>query len=114
MLYAKENRVDALNVLRVIATLSVFCLHTSIFEPDISSLFSSDGLCFLWRTPAWSGVWIFFILGGYFAGKGFASGRYSFSRKGILNYYKKGLYEFIFRLFALFSFAQFYAFPVFW
>lgn len=89
MLYAKGNRVDALNVLRVIATLSVFCLHTSIFEPDISSLFSSDGLCFLWRTPAWSGVWIFFILGGYFAGKGFASGRYSFSRKGILNYYKK-------------------------
>lgn len=85
----KENRVDALNALRVIATLSVFFLHTTIFEPDIGELFASGGLSFLWRTPAWSGVWIFFVLGGYFAGKGFASGRYSFSRKSILNYYLK-------------------------
>lgn len=89
MAEGRENRVDALNILRVLAMFSVFFLHTTLFEPEIADLFMRQGMTFLWRTPAWSAVWIFLILSGYLAGKNYASGRYTLDRKGVWSYYRK-------------------------
>ena len=107
----RDNRVDALNVLRVIATISVFFLHTTIFEPEIAGLFQLNGFSFLWRTPAWSSVWIFLILGGYLAGKGFAVGRYTFTRKSILRYYSGRLTKVILPTFAFIFMCIVLCFP---
>ena len=38
-------------------------------------------------TPAWAGVWIFFLLGGYLAGRSFIYGRYKLTIPGIKRYY---------------------------
>lgn len=86
--------VDPLNVLRVVAALCVFFLHTTIFT-DVS-FFAERDATFIFRTPAWAGVWIFMFLSGYFAGKGFISGKYSLSVRGFLQYYKRRFVKIIF------------------
>ena len=63
------------NFIKIIAAISVFLLHFAIYalrtgECDIQSLPT-------WLfTPAWTGVWIFFILSGFLIGKGFWTGKY--------------------------------------
>ncbi len=81
---------DPVNFLKVTATLMVFVQHMqSIKTKAMFDIRINDHLVgFLFRSPAWAGVWIFFIISGYLAGKGFASGRYSFSLKDIGKYYK--------------------------
>ncbi len=84
----KARGIDPLNVLRVLAALMVFMLHANLFEGDIySSFYSKGGLRFLFYTPAWAGVWIFLIMGGYLAGRSYAAGRYETNIKGTGRYY---------------------------
>ena len=52
-----------INFLKGLATICVFVLHFSIIMPGKKPV--------LFYTPAWVGVWIFFILSGYLIGKGF-------------------------------------------
>ena len=86
----RRNSVDALNMLRVMATFCVFIYHTvSASGMPLRSYFRFSA--FKWvamlNTPAWAGVWILFILGGYLAGKSFAAGRYQYSLSGTGKYY---------------------------
>lgn len=79
---------NAINVYRVIAALCVFVLHSVIFDDYNNHTLMPRYLFFLYPS-AWGGVFMFMVLGGYLAGKGFASGRYEMSVKGVLTYYKK-------------------------
>lgn len=81
-----NNKLDMLNLLRLIAFLLVFMLHVKIFMP----VQWNDGVSNVaWPlyTPAWGGVWIFFVLSGFGIGKGFYSGKYEFSFNGVCRYY---------------------------
>ena len=57
-----------INFLKGIAVLCVFVLHFSLASPQYKPFFM--------YTPAWVGVWIFFILSGYLIGKSFWQERY--------------------------------------
>ena len=68
-----KNRVDFLNIYRFVAFLMVFCLHAKSFAP---TGWNNSSLSWLIYTPAWAGVWIFFVLSGYGIGYGFLFQRY--------------------------------------
>lgn len=74
---------DPLNYIRVLAMLMVFTLHVG--TKNIYTL--TEPAKFLLRTPAWAGVWIFFFISGYFLCKGFHTGKYEFSVKGIFKFW---------------------------
>lgn len=78
----KKNmlKCNPLNFLRVVAFFMVFFLHTF---PSSKIDFS---FCFIFHTPAWGGVFIFFILSGYLIGKGFFAGKYENTFKGSLKF----------------------------
>jgi hypothetical protein len=86
----ERNNVDALNMLRVMATFCVYMLHTVSASGMYLTLYYKL-LDYKWvavlNTPAWAGVWILFILGGYLAGKSFATGRYLYTPKDTGRYY---------------------------
>lgn len=83
-----ENRIDKLNLLRVITFLCIFLRHAKFFMPVPWNEVTGAWLLY---TPAWAGVWIFFILSGYGIGAGFYSEKYSPSINGIMQYYIKRL-----------------------
>lgn len=58
----KARKINTLDYVRVIATLMVFMLHTLIFTSqkvgvDLNEYFRR---LFIFKAPAWAGVWIFF------------------------------------------------------
>lgn len=69
-----KNVIDPVNILRVISVLCVFFLHSFIFSSQLGFSFNEKN--WFLKTPAWSAVWLFFLLSGYLIGKGFLSGRY--------------------------------------
>ncbi len=64
------EEINIFNFLRGIAAISVFLLHCLII------IGIDDNIPFILYTPAWSGVWIFFIISGYLIGKSYCDGRY--------------------------------------
>lgn len=57
----KARKINTLDYVRVIATLMVFMLHTLIFTSqkvgvDLNEYFRR---LFIFKAPAWAGVWIF-------------------------------------------------------
>lgn len=88
-----KNYVHPLNVYRTIAVMIVFLLHTFLFSSQLG--FSYSVKTWFLKTPAWAGVWLFFLLSGYLIGKGFISGRYKeggkYTVKSILRFYMKRL-----------------------
>ena len=50
--------------------------------------FNAHGWQRLLITPAWGGVWIFLVIGGYLAAYGFCGGKYDLTLGGVLLYYK--------------------------
>lgn len=87
LFFAKKCSNSFLNLIRCIAMMMVYVLHTSIFT-NSRGIFIFDKLYMkIFYTPAWGGVWIFFILGGFLAGKSFADKRYNFEMKNICHYY---------------------------
>lgn len=78
----KHNSVDALNFLRVAATMFVFLLHGRSYVDGVDEghwLFAM-----LTSFPAWAGVWILFFLSGYLLCKGFVNNRYPVFEEGRL------------------------------
>lgn len=84
-----DRKINTIDYIRVIATLIVFMLHTAIFTAIITDgkIWIKLKQYFFLYTPAWAGVWIFFIISGYLIGRGFVSKRYTLSRKKILEFY---------------------------
>lgn len=86
-LYPEKNKVDMLNVLRFIAFMMIFLLHTKAFIPvNWNENFSNAWILY---TPAWAGTWIFFMISGYGVGAGFYSEKYKISIDGVAHYYIK-------------------------
>lgn len=84
---------DAINFIRTVATVMVFNQHMQQIKSEVLvmmlKLHNPFGVLF--RSCAWAGVWIFFILSGYLAGKGFECGRYTPDASGTGRYYKQRL-----------------------
>lgn len=67
--------MNIISFLRCFACLMVFVLHFSYIYTSVLNIPMKAMPVFL-CTPAWTGVWIFFILSGYLLGKNFFQGRY--------------------------------------
>lgn len=65
----KYNCVNPLNYIRSIAVICVFLLHVSLFSWQLGFVY--DQYTWILKTPAWSAVWILFLMSGYLIGKGF-------------------------------------------
>jgi len=69
----------------------VFFLHASLFDGKnfpAGIVFKEYPFAFIFKIPAWAGCWIFFVLSGYLAAKGFVSNHYNLGLRGILYWYK--------------------------
>lgn len=93
-LFVEKCNNTFLNLLRVVACLMVFMLHTSIFTELKGPLFTNQFVKLL-RTPAWGGVFIFMITSGYLAGNSFCHKKYIYSLESIYDYYEKKFFRVI-------------------
>ena len=75
-------RSDPLDCLKILAATMIFILHMKILDG-----FDPSNEQFYFMMPAWAGVWIFFIISGYLSEKGFFDERYTYTLKGIAQYY---------------------------
>jgi len=82
----KSNSVDMLLALRAFACLLVVSHHSIINMHNNIWLENNKSIWPLF-SPAWVGIWIFFVLSGYLMGKGFFTDRYSRDKKGAINFY---------------------------
>lgn len=90
----KTGYGDPLLTLRAMACSIVMIGHgtTVVFPPSDLPHVAADSRSFWLLMPMpWAGVWIFFTLSGYLMGKGFFTGRYHFSRKSIVHFYRNRL-----------------------
>lgn len=85
-------QIDLSDIIKVIAFIMVFLLHTKIFSPGNWNTKSYSWMIY---TPAWAGVWIFFILSGYGTAKSFIKQKYTISLSGILKYYLSRLIKIV-------------------
>ena len=83
-------RFDAVDFLRIIAMFCVIFLHfVCMFDPP--SWWAIYNIRSVYGAPAWSGVTIFFFVSAYLNVIGFVKGKYPFTFKGIMTFYKKRL-----------------------
>ncbi len=75
----KTEKIISCDLIRIIATMMVFMLHTLVFTNTLFAQ-SIEKKFFFFYTPAWAGVWIFLILSGYLIGKSYRSRRYLLDR----------------------------------
>ena len=89
-----ENRKSTyLNFIKIVAFLMVFLLHAKSYAmPEWDNNLKYPWLLY---TPAWAGVWIFFIISGYGIGHGFWFEKYELTKQGILKYLKRRLIKVI-------------------
>jgi peptidoglycan/LPS O-acetylase OafA/YrhL len=90
----KTGYGDPLLSLRAFACAVVLIGHGAsiTFAPSDLIRQASESRTFWLLLPLpWAGVWIFFTLSGYLMGKGFFTGRYQFSRDGIIRFYNNRL-----------------------
>lgn len=110
-----KNIPDAINMLRVIACLCVLVLHAMIYTQksgfDIYSFSENYPWVYLLKTPAWAGVWIFFFISAYLAGRGFFTGSYEYTVKGFLKYYFKKVIRIVIPVYAFAFFVAFFVYP---
>lgn len=88
------NKVDKLNILRLLAFMMIFLLHATAYMPDGWDQMSHSWLIY---TPAWAGTWIFFVLAGYGVGASFCTGKYDPLISKELSIQKAGLVRFYIR-----------------
>lgn len=112
-----KNIPNAINVLRVVACMCVLVLHAIIYTYqagfDIYSFFEAKPWVYILKTPAWAGVWIFYVISAYLAGRGFFTGRYKYNIKGFLTYYYKKVLRIIIPVYAFIFITCVFAFPEF-
>ena len=110
-----KNTPNAINVLRTVACFMVLILHGLIFTQkagfDLYSYEYTKPWVFLLKTPAWAGVWIFFILSAYLAGRGFFMGHYKYSLRGFAKYYIKKVLRIVLPVYAFILLACTLAYP---
>lgn len=76
-----------LDVIRIVACLMVFMLHTLICTKQLVD-FSKEGMKVWWTyTPAWGGVWIFFFLSAWFSAGVFWKEDYKYTLSNVLRFY---------------------------
>ena len=75
------NNSTTINVLKVLATAMVFFCHSWIVCLE-SFNYQIHGFYRVFITPAWAGVWIFLVVGGFLAAHGFYSGKYTLDGGG--------------------------------
>ena len=86
------SRYNAINLIRITAILMVFFLHSIIFSGKNypSSQFLIDyPWSFFFKTPAWAGCWILYIISGYLTAIGFIEDKYKFNKNNIIKFYKR-------------------------
>jgi peptidoglycan/LPS O-acetylase OafA/YrhL len=81
-----SDTLDVLLVLRALACLMVVVIHCN--PPRNAILFRGIDVSWLLFSHGLVAVWIFFCLSGYLMGKAFSSGRYSLTRRGVLNFWR--------------------------
>ncbi len=81
-------KIDLLLILRGFLAYAVLVWHFKGYEYPIPEL------AFL-TIPGRMAVWLFFILSGYLIGFGFSNGRYTYDKKGILDYYRNRILRII-------------------
>lgn len=84
--------INYIDKLRIAATLMVFSLHSLLFTGKnfpMHDILGESGGYFIFFTPAWGAVWIFFVLSGYLAGNSWNLGRYKLCKESIAKYYWK-------------------------
>lgn len=84
--------INYIDKLRIAATVMVFSLHSLLFTGKnfpMQDILGENGGYFIFFTPAWGAVWIFFVMSGYLAGIGFCKNKYELSIQGIKKYYWK-------------------------
>lgn len=79
---------DAIDFLRIVAMLLVLIQHF-VGMLDIESFKAIEPVFILNGAPAWSGITIFFFISAYLNIIGFIKGKYPFTVKGILTFYKQ-------------------------
>ncbi len=83
----KKSRKMELDVIRIVACLMVFMLHTLICTKQLVD-FSKEGMKVWWTyTPAWGGVWIFFFLSAWFSAGVFWKEDYKYTLSNVLRFY---------------------------
>ena len=82
------QKIDLLLILRGFLAYSVLVWHFKGYQYPIPEL------AFL-TIPGRMAVWLFFILSGYLIGFGFSSRRYTYDKKGILDYYRNRILRII-------------------
>lgn len=84
----EKKEIDPINIIKVIATLCVFCLHSFIFSSQWGGFSFSNCTWFL-QTPAWGAVWIFIFLAGFLNGGNFLGikRKYQLTIKGFGEFY---------------------------
>lgn len=72
-IYDSISRMDVFNFIRGVALLCVIGFHTlSVIQPTYPDIKAP----WIFITPAWYAMWVFFFLSGYLLGKGFFNGKY--------------------------------------
>lgn len=82
----KKKEVDPIIILRGVACLMIVGWHINVY-PFVSFLPNGLDLSWIFRWSASVGVWIFFIISGYFIGKGFLGKKYRLSFLGVIRFY---------------------------
>lgn len=77
----KLNSPNIFNILKSLAMLSVFGVHSLIC---IRTYYPNIHFPWCFYTPAWAAMWMFFILSGYLLGKGFYNKKYETDFSGII------------------------------
>lgn len=75
---------DIFNSIRGLALLCVLGIHTICV---IHPVYPETPYSWIFNTPAWLAMWIFFFLSGYLLGKGFYKNKYTTDIKGIFKFY---------------------------
>jgi peptidoglycan/LPS O-acetylase OafA/YrhL len=83
---SKNYSQDFMLRLRGVACLIVVWWH--LLPPRNLLWINGVDLTFLFHPNVFAAVWIFFLISGYGIGKGFFSGRYEISLKGMLHFYR--------------------------
>lgn len=84
--------INYIDKIRIIAVMMVFSLHSLLFVGKnfaMWDIINESSFCMIFFTPAWAGVWIFFVISGYLAGIGFEKNKYKLTFGGVKGYYKK-------------------------
>lgn len=84
----RGSRISIVSILKVLACYLVYTCHVAINVNSAYGYDKSKTWQILFRTPAWGGVWIFFIIGGFLFCNSFSSHKFVLSKQGLIHYYR--------------------------